>query len=108
MEKAIDPVLSRFRAALDKTYGERLERAVLFGSRARGDARERSDIDLAIEAPRADAHAWARIVEMVDESRTLLRFDVVRLERAAVDFRVQILAEGVVLFERRGVTSQSA
>jgi predicted nucleotidyltransferase len=48
MEKAIDPVLSRFRAALDKTYGERLERAVLFGSRARGDARPDSDYDIAV------------------------------------------------------------
>lgn len=38
MDKHIDPILSRFRAALADTYGDRLERAVLFGSRARGDA----------------------------------------------------------------------
>jgi len=43
-----DPVLSRFRAALAETYGERLERAVLFGSRARGDARPDSDYDVAV------------------------------------------------------------
>jgi hypothetical protein len=30
-----DPVLARFRKALDKTYGARLERVVLYGSRAR-------------------------------------------------------------------------
>jgi uncharacterized protein len=36
---ADDPVLIRFRAALDALYGERIERVVLFGSRARGDAR---------------------------------------------------------------------
>ena len=45
---ADDPVLVRFRAALDALYGERLERAVLFGSRARGDARADSDYDVAI------------------------------------------------------------
>jgi uncharacterized protein len=38
-----DPVLSRFRAALDEMYGDRIERVVLFGSRARGDAHAESD-----------------------------------------------------------------
>lgn len=41
-------VLTRFRAALDEAYGERLERAVLFGSRARGDARPDADYDIAV------------------------------------------------------------
>lgn len=44
----VDPVLSRFRAALDRVYGERVERVVLFGSRARGDARPDSDYDVAV------------------------------------------------------------
>jgi uncharacterized protein len=44
----VDPVLSRFRAALDEIYGERIERVVLFGSRARGDARSDSDYDVAV------------------------------------------------------------
>jgi uncharacterized protein len=43
-----DPILARFRAALDKLYGGRLERVVLFGSRARGDARPDSDYDVAV------------------------------------------------------------
>lgn len=43
-----DPVLHRFRAALDAAYGDRIERVVLFGSRARGDARPDSDYDVAI------------------------------------------------------------
>ena len=48
MSTIADPVLSRFRAALDEIYGERIERVVLFGSRARGDARPDSDYDVAV------------------------------------------------------------
>jgi predicted nucleotidyltransferase len=44
----VDPVLTRFRAALDRVYGDRVERVVLFGSRARGDARPDSDYDVAV------------------------------------------------------------
>ncbi len=36
---AAAPILTRFRAALGEVYGARLARAVLYGSRARGDAR---------------------------------------------------------------------
>src|SRR6202521_3203288 len=48
MARIVDPVLSRFRAALDEVYGERIERVILFGSRARGDARPDSDYDVAV------------------------------------------------------------
>lgn len=48
MTKAADPILRLFRVALDEIYGERLERVVLFGSRARGDARPDSDYDVAV------------------------------------------------------------
>ena len=43
-----DAILSRFRSALGKAYGERLERVVLYGSRARGDHRPDSDYDIAV------------------------------------------------------------
>jgi predicted nucleotidyltransferase len=45
---AADPILKRFRAALEELYGDRLERVVLYGSRARGDARADSDYDVAV------------------------------------------------------------
>lgn len=41
-------VLTKFRAALDELYGDRIERVVLFGSRARGDALPDSDYDVAV------------------------------------------------------------
>lgn len=46
--KRENPTLARFRAALAEMYGDRLERVVLFGSRARGDAQPDSDYDVAV------------------------------------------------------------
>jgi predicted nucleotidyltransferase len=43
-----DPMVKRIRAALDDLYGDRIERVVLFGSRARGDAGPDSDYDVAV------------------------------------------------------------
>ena len=43
-----DSVLLQFRDALGAVYGDRIERVVLFGSRARGEARSDSDYDVAV------------------------------------------------------------
>ena len=43
-----DPILKRVRAALNAMYGDRIERIVLYGSRARGEARADSDYDIAV------------------------------------------------------------
>jgi predicted nucleotidyltransferase len=59
-----------------------VERVMLFGSRARGDNRERSDIDLAVAAPGASVLLWDRIRKLPEEAPTLLSIDVVRLEQA--------------------------
>jgi uncharacterized protein len=47
-EATVDPILKRFKAALAEAYGDQVARAVLFGSRARGDARPDSDYDVAV------------------------------------------------------------
>ena len=48
MTRFVNPVLQSFRAALDEMYAERVERVVLYGSQARGDARPDSDYDVAV------------------------------------------------------------
>jgi predicted nucleotidyltransferase len=60
-----DPVLMRFRAALGDLYGDRIERIVLFGSRARGDARPDSDYDLAVFL-RQPFDRWAEMDKLAD------------------------------------------
>ena len=66
-----DPILKRLRAALDEMYGDRLERVVLFGSRARGDAHEDSDYDVAVFL-RDMADRWQAFDRLADLSTDIL------------------------------------
>jgi uncharacterized protein len=51
MKAPDDPILRRFRAAVAEIYGDRVICVVLFGLRARGDARPDSGYDLALFLP---------------------------------------------------------
>ncbi|HVH80290.1 MAG TPA: nucleotidyltransferase domain-containing protein [Stellaceae bacterium] len=66
-----DPILKRFRAELDRLYGDRIERVVLYGSRARGDAREDSDYDVAVFLHGLDDH-WAETRRIVEVETSIL------------------------------------
>lgn len=44
----IQPVLEEFKAKVQELYGEQLKDIILFGSYARGEATEDSDIDLLV------------------------------------------------------------
>ena len=69
-----DPIPRRLRAGLDEDDGNCLERVVLFGSRARGDARPESHYGLAVFLRNFDgfgneeayiaAKAWALLGEL--------------------------------------------
>jgi len=63
-----DPVLTGFRKAVGDAYGDRLERVVLFGSRARGDHRPDSDYDIAvfIREPGSLWNEGGRLAELED------------------------------------------
>lgn len=77
-----------------------VHRVILFGSRGRGEAGPRADVDLAVEAPEASALDWLRLVEMAEEAETLLPIDLVRVEEAPPALLGRIRAEGRTLFER--------
>jgi predicted nucleotidyltransferase len=77
-----------------------VERVILFGSRARGDAGFRADIDIAVECPTADILRWSDIEEAVELAPTLLNIDLVRLDTAPPELRTAIRHEGRVLYER--------
>ena len=84
-------------AALARRYGAK--RLVLFGSRARGDNRNNSDIDLAVYGMPEDSRAafWMECEELP----TLLKFDIVHI---AADMNPAFLAniekDGVELMDK--------
>src|SRR5436190_21377494 len=86
----------------------KIVRAILFGSRARGDADERSDVDLAIQAPNASQREWLDITFKLEESDTLLHIDVVRWEEASAGLKKRISVEGKVLYEKKETKPEPA
>ncbi|MBR2578564.1 MAG: nucleotidyltransferase domain-containing protein [Clostridia bacterium] len=74
-----------------------LDKVILFGSRARGTNRERSDIDLAVSGENV-----LRFEELLEEQAdTLLSFDVINLDEIASDkLRESIAREGKLLYAK--------
>ena len=62
-----------------------VEQILLFGSRARGDNSERTDIDLAILCPSANDSDWLQVTEIIDNADTLLKIDCIRLDSLPLD-----------------------
>ena len=75
------------------------EKILLFGSRARGDYKPRSDIDLAIFGmPETNrGKFWAAL----DELPTLLKFDILHVQPGLDPaLYANILKDGVLLYEK--------
>ena len=72
-------------------------KVILFGSRARGDFKRTSDIDLAVSGGNFDRFA----LDVDEETSTLLMFDIVDLDREMQpELRESIEKEGVPLYEK--------
>ena len=57
---------------------DEVKSVILFGSRAYGDADPRSDVDLAISAPRMNLRRWLNMKLLAEEAPTLLSITLVR------------------------------
>jgi predicted nucleotidyltransferase len=79
-----------------------VKKVLVFGSRARGDARQRSDFDLAVLAPGMEHATWSRFaLDIEDGIPTLCGVDLVLLDdRVAAPLRARIEKEGVIIYER--------
>lgn len=74
-----------------------IQKVILFGSRARGTHRERSDIDIAVSGGDFDEFYWT----VNEEAWTLLMFDIVDLnKRISDELKKEIERDGIVLYEK--------
>lgn len=74
-----------------------IEKLILFGSRARGDYKRKSDIDLAFLGGKANRFCLA----VSEDTNTLLNFDMVDLGGIVQeDLKKSIEKEGIVLYEK--------
>lgn len=89
--------LYRQLAALGRKFGA--ARIVLFGSRARGDNREHSDIDIAVYG--LPEPAWSDFEDAVDALPTLLNFDLIDMNRPiSEELRANIERDGIDLMTK--------
>lgn len=94
-ETGINPVVIQEIRDLAQKYG--INQVILFGSRARGDYKRVSDIDLAVSG--GDFVRFALDVD--EETSTLLMYDFVNLDGTVQEeLRDSIQKEGKVLYEK--------
>lgn len=79
-----------------------IEKVLLFGSRARGDAVNVSDFDVAVIAPALSDNAWIRfVVNVREQAPTLCHLDIIRVDQAIrEELRRHIFEEGISIYER--------
>ena len=80
-----------------KNFG--VKKVILFGSRARGDYRNNSDIDLAFIFDNNDKDNFIKMQAKLEELNTLYKFDVIDFNTLKNDkFKEEILKDGIVIF----------
>ena len=106
VRSSVREALRQARQELDRLYGDRLVRLVLFGSQARGEATEGSDVDLLVALlGEVDKHAELRRVSriashVVYSHQELIGFVVFSERRAADPYHpllMNVEQEGIAL-----------
>jgi predicted nucleotidyltransferase len=71
----IEPIVREFKAALQTMYGDRLHGVILYGSYARGDYDDESDIDLMVLLNDEQVNTYGEIRKIMDvETEILLKY----------------------------------
>ena len=90
----IKPIVIEEICDIARKYNVR--KVILFGSRARGNFKEKSDIDLAVQG--GDFIRF--MLDVNEETSTLLKFDIINLdEEIQGELRKAIKKEGRIVYE---------
>lgn len=93
-ETGIKPIVIKEICDIARKYN--VQKVILFGSRARGDFKTKSDIDLAVQG--GDFIRF--MLDVNEETSTLLKFDIVNLdEEIQNELRESIKKEGKIVYE---------
>jgi len=104
--KKIVPILQQFKTDLQKLYGDRFEKLILYGSYARGNNHELSDIDLLMvltdmKSPYSEISVTSELTYSIYENYELYLSLVPtthdRYEKKEVPLYKNIQREGVVI-----------
>ena len=93
-ETGIKPIVIEEICDIARKYN--VQKVILFGSRARGNFKEKSDIDLAVQG--GDFIRF--MLDVNEETSTLLKFDIINLdEEIQGELRKAIKKEGRIVYE---------
>lgn len=86
-----------------------VERVLVFGSRAKGNARPGSDIDLAVIAPRMSDAEFACLWNQIDDLPLVFQVDLLHWDRLANQrLKEKISLEGCPFYEGSAASSGAA
>ncbi|WAM31127.1 nucleotidyltransferase domain-containing protein [Caldicellulosiruptor naganoensis] len=94
-EEILDKIIEIF-----KKY-KQVKKACIFGSRARGDFKKASDVDICIWLEDNGENPIYKIEDELEEVNTILLFDIVTFNSITKEsLKESIMKEGVVIYER--------
>ena len=103
--KSVEPVVKEFIGRIRDVLGERVKEVVLFGSRARGDARKDSDYDILLVLENPNRELRKKVYKIVAEFNLekdvlfsiLIRDAKIREYERALPIGAQIAEHGIPL-----------
>ncbi|MFZ3590073.1 nucleotidyltransferase family protein [Bacillus sp. DJP31] len=92
-----EQILNDLKSMINETLTTEKVKVYLFGSWARNDEKQSSDIDIAVEAySEIPSLKWLELQDRVEESLIPYRVDIVNIENASFALIQNIKKEGIV------------